>query len=218
MDKHNITIDNYDNNNSNSSNYSPTSNNSNEYLEDNAILNVRDDFSQQYIFDLKKDLALQLLKLLGITSFTDQKYITYSDLQNTMILKKFKLMFPALKTVFKVSKIRALNINSWNKCKHPGVNLLRQILKDIGYKLHLINEYQGNRNGKKSYNTKYIIIAGNIDVQNTPKTLPPNYISSKPLSLMEHKEFEELKNNITKNIHLVFDEDEWHTDHIVSIH
>jgi hypothetical protein len=202
------------NNNLNSSN---SSSNSSEYLEE-TIVNVRDDFSKQYILDMKKDLALQLLKLLGITSFTDQKYITYSDLQNPIVLKKFKLMFPALKTVFKVSKIRALNIHSWNRCKHPGVNLLRQILKDIGYKLHLINEYQGNRNGKKAYNTKYIIIAGNIEVNMTPKTLPPNYISSKPLSLMEHKEFEDLKNNITKNIHLVFDEDEWHSDQILSIH
>jgi hypothetical protein len=165
-----------------------------------------DDFSKAYIFEKKKELALELLKLLGISSFNEQKYITYSDLQNPLILKKFKMMFPALKTVFKVSKIRALNINSWNKCKHPGVNLLRQILKDIGYKLHLINEYQGNRHGKKTYNTKYIIIPYSPNSPFTPKTIPLNYVSSKPFSLMDSKEFEELK-SVAKNIKVFFDED-----------
>jgi hypothetical protein len=168
------------------------------------------DFSKKYISEIKKDLALELLKLLGISSFTEQKYITYCDLQNPMVLKKFKMMFPALKTVFKVSKIRALNINSWNRCKHPGVNLLRQILKDIGYKLHLINEYQGNKNGKKAYNTKYIILSDDIGTPYTPKLMPTDYTSSKPFSLMEKNEFEELKNNINKNLHLIFDEDENH--------
>jgi hypothetical protein len=165
-----------------------------------------DDFSKAYIFEKKKELALELLKLLGISSFNEQKYITYSDLQSPLVLKKFKMMFPALKTVFKVSKIRALNINSWNKCKHPGVNLLRQILKDIGYKLHLINEYQGNRHGKKTYNTKYIIIPYSPDSPYTPKTIPLNYVSSKPFSLMDSKEFEELK-SVAKNIKVFFDED-----------
>ena len=72
-------------------------------------------------------------------------------------------MIPALKTVFQISKNRCLSINSWQKSKHPGVNLLRQILKEVGYKLSLINEFQGtvcveNGNKKKIYNTKYIII------------------------------------------------------------
>lgn len=168
-----------------------------------------EDFSKAYIFEKKKELAVELLKLLGISTFNEQKYITYSDLQNPLILKKFKMMFPALKTVFKVSRIRALNINSWNKCKHPGVNLLRQILKDIGYKLHLINEYQGNRHGKKTYNTKYIIIpySPNSPYAFTPKTIPLNYVSSKPFSLMDSKEFEEF-NCVAKNIKVFFDEEE----------
>lgn len=167
-----------------------------------------EDFSKAYIFEKKKELGCELLKLLGISTFNEQKYITYSDLQNPLILKKFKMMFPALKTVFKVSKIRALNINSWNKCKHPGVNLLRQILKDIGYKLHLINEYQGNRNGKKAYNTKYIIIpySPNSNSIITPKHIPLNYVSSKPFSLMEPQEFEELK-TVAKTIRVYFDEE-----------
>jgi len=193
-------------------NFMSSEENSNNLNETNinfdCDINRNDDFSKQYIEDIKKDLALQLLKLLGISSFNEQKYITYSDLQNPMVLKKFKMMFPALKTVFKVSKIRALNINSWNRCKHPGVNLLRQILKDIGYKLHLINEYQGNRNGKKAYNTKYIIIAGIVNSPYTPKAMPPDYTSSKPFSLMNQKEFETLKTNINSNLHLVFDEED----------
>ena len=120
-------------------------------------------FSEKYITDTKKKLALEVLKLVGINSFDEKKYIIYNDLQSPETLEKIRNMIPALKTVFQISKNRCLSINSWQKSKHPGVNLLRQILKEVGYKLSLINEFQGtvcveNGNKKKIYNTKYIII------------------------------------------------------------
>lgn len=120
-------------------------------------------FSENYINETKKKLALEVLKLVGINSFDEKKYIIYNDLQSEKTLEKIRNMIPALKTVFQISKNRCLSINSWHKSKHPGVNLLRQILKEVGYKLSLINEFQGticseNGNKKKIYNTKYIII------------------------------------------------------------
>ena len=97
-----------------------------------------------------------------------------------MILKKNILLFKtfnankiyknarndtSFKNRFQISKNRCLSANSWNKSKHPGVNLYRQVLRDVGYKLSLINEFQGtmasndiDSEAKKIYNTKYIIV------------------------------------------------------------
>jgi len=115
-------------------------------------------FSEDYIDKTKRDLALKILNLVGINGFDDKKYILYETLLQPELLNKLRAMIPALKTVYKVSHIRCLNKKNWEKNKHPGVNLLRQILKENGYKLHLINEFQGTENQKKIYLTKYIII------------------------------------------------------------
>ena len=122
-------------------------------------------FSDCYIQSKKKELALELLRLVGINDFEEKKYITFQDLQCKQNLQKMQDMIPALRTVFQISKNRCLSANSWNKSKHPGVNLYRQVLRDVGYKLSLINEFQGtmasndiDSEAKKIYNTKYIIV------------------------------------------------------------
>ena len=147
-------------------------------------------FSEKYINETKEKLALEVLKLVGINNFDEKKYIIYNDLQSPETLEKIKNMIPALKTVFQISKNRCLSINSWQKSKHPGVNLLRQILKEVGYKLSLINEFQGtvcaeNGNKKKVYNTKYII----IPYANTNKNFTPN-IEAYEQNLNENNQLE----------------------------
>ena len=125
-------------------------------------------FSDCYIQSKKKELALELLRLVGINDFEEKKYITYKDLQCKNNLEQMQEMIPALRTVFQISKNRCLSVSSWNKSKHPGVNLYRQVLRDVGYKLSLINEFQGtitssdaDVEAKKIYNTKYIIVPVN---------------------------------------------------------
>jgi hypothetical protein len=134
-----------------------------ENNSDNTILNNTNNendfnFSENFINKNKRYLALKILNLIDINDFDDKKYILYETLLDPKLLNKLKDMVPALKTVYKVSHIRSLNISTWKKNKHPGVNLLRQILKENGYKLQLINEFQGTENKKKVYLTKYIII------------------------------------------------------------
>jgi len=138
-------------------------------------------FSVNYIEKTKRELALELLKVIGVHSFDEKRYITYKDLQCEKTLERIQEMIPALKTVFQITKNRCLSLNSWRKSKHPGVNLIRQILKEIGYKLSLINEFQGNKVGdndelKKIYNTKYIIVPVDMPISciNTGDILPAN--------------------------------------------
>lgn len=123
-------------------------------------------FSDKYIKDKKEELALNLLELFGISSFDEKKCIDFEDLNDPDTLEKIKEMVPALKTAFKISRNRSLSANSWAKSKHPGLNLLRQILKETGYRLNLINDFKGTikiskndvEKNKKVYRTKYIIV------------------------------------------------------------
>ena len=120
-------------------------------------------FSERYVKEKKEELALKILSLFGITDFDEKEYINFNDLNNQEILDKMREMIPALRTVFQISKNRSLSITSWDRSKHPGLNLIRQILKEIGYKLTLINEFKGTldmeeEKKKKVYNTKYIIV------------------------------------------------------------
>ena len=131
--------------------------------------NNTSNFSENYVMEKKTELAMQLLLLFNITSLEEKKCINFNELNDENNLIKMKEMIPALKTVFQISKNRSLSISSWDRTKHPGVNLVRQILKEIGYKLMLINEFQGtyveeDNNTKKVYNTKYMIVP--LDIKN----------------------------------------------------
>lgn len=136
---------------------------------DNHNNNNKSNFSENYVMEKKTELAMQLLLLFNITSLEEKKCINFNELNDEDNLAKMKEMIPALKTVFQISKNRSLSISSWDRTKHPGVNLVRQILKEIGYKLMLINEFQGtyveeDNNTKKVYNTKYMIVP--LDIKN----------------------------------------------------
>ena len=87
----------------------------NENDSNDTILNSEDNnendfnFSEDYIYKTKRDLALKILNLVGINGFDDKKYILYETLLQPELLNKLKAMIPALKTVYKVSHIRCLN-------------------------------------------------------------------------------------------------------------
>jgi hypothetical protein len=119
-------------------------------------------FSDKYIMEKREELVLQVLALFGINNFIEKQYISFADLNDREILSQLRNMIPALRTVFQIARNRALSYTSWDSSKHPGLNLLRQILKEIGYKLSIINEFRGTLEikdkKKKIYNTKYIIV------------------------------------------------------------
>jgi hypothetical protein len=131
-------------------------------MENNSTNTNNKSFSENYVREKKEELALGILKLFNIHSFDEKSYINFSDLNDPVILQQLKDMIPALRTVFQISKNRSLSSTSWDKSKHPGLNLLRQILKEIGYRLTLINEFKGTieieEKKRKVYNTKYIIV------------------------------------------------------------
>ena len=92
---------------------------------------------------------------VGYKSFDDISYIKFSDIQNKKVTNYINNMLDALKTVFKTYSIRSMARK--NKDKRFCLNILRQLLQDIGYTFKM-KTYPLIRNNTITSSTKYRII------------------------------------------------------------
>ncbi|SVC58659.1 uncharacterized protein METZ01_LOCUS311513 [marine metagenome] len=122
-----------------------------EIKESSQVLNKY----ENYIIDKKHELVLDLIKFIGYTSFSDTSYIKFTDIQNEKVSIYINNMLDALKTVFKTYSIRSMARK--NKDKRFCLNILRQLLQDIGYTLKM-KTYPLIRNNIITSSTKYRII------------------------------------------------------------
>lgn len=113
---------------------------------------------ENYINDKKKELVLDLINFIGYDSFLDISYIKFTDIQNERVSIYINNMLDALKTVFKTYSIRSMARK--NKDKRFCLNILRQLLQDIGYTLKM-KTYPLIRNNIITSSTKYKIIKKN---------------------------------------------------------
>lgn len=109
----------------------------------------------RYIERTKLEMVNDVIHFIGFKSLDDSGYVTYNDIQNENIAEEMEKMLPALRTVFKTYTIRS--ISRKHKDKRFCLNILRQILKDINYKLET-KTYPLIRNDIITSSTKYCII------------------------------------------------------------
>ncbi len=108
----------------------------------------------KYIENRKIEIVTDIIHLMGFRSLNDSGSVTYDDIQNEKVEEEIKKMMPALKTVFKTYNIRS--ISRKHKDKRFCLNILRQLLKDINYKLEA-KTYSLIRNDIITSSTKYSI-------------------------------------------------------------
>lgn len=116
--------------------------------------------SDEWIHSKRIELTNLILKqCLGIDDFTKagNYLIKYDFIQSPEFSAKLDNYKPCLQLLFGSSIIRSLmNYASINK--RNSVNIIKQLLKYFGYKLYSLSEYQClMENGKKKYNTFYVI-------------------------------------------------------------
>jgi len=128
-----------------------------EIKESSQVLNKY----ENYIIYKKHELVLDLIKFIGYTSFSDTSYIKFTDIQNEKVSIYINNMLDALKTVFKTYSIRSMARK--NKDKRFCLNILRQLLQDIGYTLKM-KTYPLIRNNIITSSTKYRIIKKKINI------------------------------------------------------
>lgn len=108
--------------------------------------------------DLQLDLFSQLCKIININSSNPiGSEIPFEKLQDNNVIRKLYDIQDKLKDAFPSSKLTALHMNALKKQSFPGVNIVRQIFKAMGYKLRPINTSHGYVGNKKILQRVYHI-------------------------------------------------------------
>lgn len=110
------------------------------------------------VSELQLDLFSKLCKIINIDSGNlIGKTIPFEKLQNDNVIRQLYDIQDKLKDVFPSSKLTALHTNAIKKQSFPGVNIVRQIFKEMGYKLRPVNTSEGYSGTKKILRREYHI-------------------------------------------------------------
>ena len=94
--------------------------------------------------ELQMQLFSKLCKIININSSNPIGIaIPFDKLQDENVIKKLYEIQDKLKEVFPSSKLTSLHTNAIKKQSFPGVNIVRQIFKEMGYKLRPVNTSEG---------------------------------------------------------------------------
>ena len=108
--------------------------------------------------ELQMELFSKLCKIININSSNPIGIaIPFDKLQDDNIIKKLYDIQDKLKDVFPSSKLTSLHTNAIKKQSFPGVNIVRQIFKEMGYKLRPVNTSEGYIGKKKILRREYHI-------------------------------------------------------------
>ena len=108
--------------------------------------------------ELQLQLFSKLCKIININSSNPIGIaIPFDKLQDDNVIKKLYDIQDKLKEVFPSSKLTSLHTNAIKKQSFPGVNIVRQIFKEMGYKLRPVNTSEGYIGKKKILRREYHI-------------------------------------------------------------
>lgn len=108
--------------------------------------------------ELQLQLFSKLCKIININSSNPIGIaIPFDKLQNNNVIRQLYDIQGKLKDAFPSSKLTALHSNAIKKQSFPGVNIVRQIFKEMGYKLRPVNTSEGYNGKKKILRREYFI-------------------------------------------------------------
>ena len=108
--------------------------------------------------EVQKHFLSKICKIVGIHGHPHGKAIQFDILNDSQVIKELFELQEDLKNVFPSSKLTALHHNAVDKQKFPGVNIVRQIFKEMGFKLKPVNISEGYLGKKKLLRREYHVI------------------------------------------------------------
>ena len=109
---------------------------------------------------IRQKFFARICEIIGIP---DYKYaigsiIPFDKLNDHVVIRElFKMQFD-LRVVFPSDTLTALHSGAVKKQTFPGVNIVRQIFKFMGYRLKPVNYYEGYVGSKKLLRREYHVI------------------------------------------------------------
>jgi hypothetical protein len=108
--------------------------------------------------ELQIQLFTKICKIINIDSSNPiGKVIPFDTLNDDNVIRQLYDIQDKLKDAFPSSKLTALHTNAMKKQSFPGVNIVRQIYKEMGYKLTPVNISEGYVGNKKILRREYHI-------------------------------------------------------------
>ena len=110
---------------------------------------------------IREKFFARICEIIGIP---DYKYaigsiIPFDKLNDHVVIRElFKMQFD-LRVVFPSDTLTALHSGAVKKQTFPGVNIVRQIFKFMGYRLKPVNYYEGYVGSKKLLRREYHVMA-----------------------------------------------------------
>lgn len=105
---------------------------------------------QRYFFN-------KICSIVNVHGQPHGKSIPFDTLNNPHVIQELFSLQEKLREAFPSSKLTALQSTAIKKQSFPGVNIVRQIFKEMGYKLKPINISEGYLGSKKLLRREYII-------------------------------------------------------------
>jgi len=106
--------------------------------------------------ELQIHLFSKLCKIINIDSSNPiGKVIPFDKLNDNNVIRQLYDIQDKLKDAFPSSKLTSLHTNAIKKQSFPGVNIVRQIYKEMGYKLKPVNISEGYVGNKKILRREY---------------------------------------------------------------
>lgn len=106
--------------------------------------------------ELQLELFSKLCKIINIDNTNPiGKVIPFDTLKDKNVIRQLYDIQDKLKDAFPSSKLTALHSNAIKKQSFPGVNIVRQIYKEMGYKLRPVNTSEGYVGTKKILRREY---------------------------------------------------------------
>jgi hypothetical protein len=110
---------------------------------------------------IREKFFARICEIVGIPDYKNVigSVITFDKLNNPAVIRElFKIQFD-LRVVFPSDTLTALHSGAVKKQTFPGVNIVRQIFKFMGYRLKPVNYYEGYVGSKKLLRREYHVMA-----------------------------------------------------------
>lgn len=113
----------------------------------------------------RHDILSKLLSLIGVSLDNLPTVITLDMLENSAVIEQFKEYIPVIRKFYSSDKLTALHSNAFEKQKNPGLNLIRQLLRE--------NEYEIKSRNDRSSTSASATATANLNKQFVIYKLPP---------------------------------------------
>jgi hypothetical protein len=110
---------------------------------------------------IRQKFFARICEIVGIPDYKNVigSVIPFDKLNDPAVIRElFKIQFD-LRVVFPSDTLTALHSGAVKKQTFPGVNIVRQIFKFMGYRLKPVNYYEGYVGSKKLLRREYHVIA-----------------------------------------------------------